>query len=54
MLKGEDHLSGRQFVHATTTTTITVTFTITTILTITSILFTHKTKSIKMEISRSI
>ena len=55
ILKGEDHLTSRQYVDTTTTTTATATFTSSTIVPITtSTATTCKVKSIDMKISRSI
>ena len=49
-LKGEDHLTKRQYMHATTNTGITATFTTTTTSTTTTIATTCKTKSNEMKI----
>ena len=49
MLKGDDHVTKRQYVHTTADTTVTATFTTTT-----SIAIIFKAKSIEIKISRSI
>ena len=51
MLKGEDHLTKRQYVHTATNTNVTATFTTTTT---TSIATTFKAKGIEIKISRGI